>query len=421
MMHRLFESICLMNSEPDIAIIGAGAAGVGAAGRLAKSGLSVSVFEALPRIGGRAWTLNTPVAAIDLGCGWLHSGDRNPWTRIAEEAGLTVDRKPSAWHRQDRDFGFPRAEREAARAAFTCWSERIADAPPASDCAIDAVEPGEPWLAYLQALSGYISGDELERISAADYAAYDEASTENNWRLETGYGALVAATMPASAELHIATPIQSISVDSSRVMLQTERGTVRPRVVIVTISTNVLAGGVIRMPSSLDPWREAAAKLPLGNNEKLYFEITGGQSFDDESHVIGNPRDPKTASYYIRPFGKPVIEVFLGGSGARAMAENPQAAFPCAMEELSALFGSGIHRELRPLAASDWTNTPSIRGGYSHALPGHAAARQALARPFDNRIFFAGEATNRTDFSTAHGAYESGLRAAEEALQALGR
>jgi len=410
-----------MNSEPDIAIIGAGAAGVGAARRLARSGLSVSVLEALPRIGGRAWTLQRPVAAVDLGCGWLHSGDRNPWTRIAEEAGIPVDRKPSAWHRQDRDFGFPREEREAARAAFARWSERVAVAPPPSDCAIDAVAPGEPWLAYLQALSGYISGDELERISAKDYAAYDEASTEYNWRVETGYGALVASTMPASVELHVGMPVQSISLDGSRVTLQTGRGAIRPKAVIFTISTNVLAGGFIRMPSPLDPWRDAAVRLPLGNNEKLYFEITGGESFEAESHVLGNPRDPKTGTYYIRPFGKPVIEVFLGGAGARAVATDPDGAFPHAMDELAAIFGSGIRNELRPLAASEWTKTPSIRGGYSHALPGQADARLELAKPYDGRVFFAGEATHQTDFSTAHGAYQSGLRAAEEVLQALGR
>lgn len=410
-----------MNSKPDIAIIGAGAAGVGAARRLAGSGLSVSVFEALPRIGGRAWTLQTPVAATDLGCGWLHSGERNPWTRIAEEAGIAVDRRPSAWNRQDRESGFSKTEREAAREAFAIWSERIATAPPASDRAIDAVEPGEPWLAYLQALSGYISGDELERISAKDYAAYDEASSEHNWRLETGYGALVAATMPASIELHVGTTIQSVSLDGSRVTLQTAQGAVRPKAVIIAVSTNVLAGGFIRMPSSLDAWREAAAKLPLGNNEKLYFEITGGSSFEAESHVLGNPRDPTTGTYYIRPFGKPVIEVFLGGAGARAVATDPDGAFPHAMDELVAIFGSSIRNELRPLAASEWTNTPSIRGGYSHALPGQADARLELAKPHDGRVFFAGEATHQTDFSTAHGAYQSGLRAAEEVLQALGR
>ena len=61
----------------------------------------------------------------------------------------------------------------------------------------------------------------------------------------------------------------------------------------------------------------------------------------------------------------------------------------------------------------------TIGGAYGHALPGQADARTQLARPFAGRLFFAGEATYRTDFSTAHGAYESGVRAAEEAIGAL--
>jgi monoamine oxidase len=42
-----------------------------------------------------------------------------------------------------------------------------------------------------------------------------------------------------------------------------------------------------------------------------------------------------------------------------------------------------------------------------------------LARPLDQRLFFAGEATHHYDFSTAQGAYDSGHRAAEEAITAL--
>jgi monoamine oxidase len=60
-----------------------------------------------------------------------------------------------------------------------------------------------------------------------------------------------------------------------------------------------------------------------------------------------------------------------------------------------------------------------VRGAYSYALPGHAAARDTLARPFEQRLFFAGEATNARDFSTAHGAHDSGVRAAEEAIAEL--
>ena len=60
-----------------------------------------------------------------------------------------------------------------------------------------------------------------------------------------------------------------------------------------------------------------------------------------------------------------------------------------------------------------------VGGAYSHALPGHVGARRELARPFEQRLFFAGEATHPNDFSTAHGAYDSGLRAAEESIAAL--
>jgi monoamine oxidase len=55
------------------------------------------------------------------------------------------------------------------------------------------------------------------------------------------------------------------------------------------------------------------------------------------------------------------------------------------------------------------------------ALTGDAAARTALARPFEDRVFFAGEATNPVDFSTAHGAHDSGVRAAREVLGVVRR
>jgi monoamine oxidase len=406
--------------EPDIAIVGAGAAGIGAARRLAGSGLTTLVLEALPRPGGRAWTREVAGMKLDLGCGWLHSADHNPWTRIAERGGFTVDRRTPAWGAQYRDLGFPAVERDAARQAFAAWSERLVAAPPASDRAADALEMGGRWTAYIQAMSGYINGDELERLSARDLAAYDTASTNLNWRVPAGYGTLITASLPANAHLQLATPVEAVTLDGSGVALQTLAGTVRARAAILTVSTSVLAGDVIAWPAALDPWRDAASRLPLGRDEKLFLEITGDSPFAPESHVIGDPHDPMTGTYYIRPFGWPVIECFLGGAGARAAAaDGPDAAFARAIDQLAALFGSAVRRCLRPLLASDWAGAATIGGAYSHALPGQSDARAALARPFDARLFFAGEATHRTAFSTAHGAYESGLRAAEEVIAAL--
>jgi monoamine oxidase len=409
-----------MNDEPDIAIIGAGAAGIGAARRLAGSGLSVLLLEALDRTGGRAWTQHVAGVPLDMGCEWLHSAERNPWTRVAEESGFSVDRRASAWDRQDGASGLSAQDWEEAHQAFEDWSARIATNPPASDIAAEALAPGGRWTAYLQAMSGFISGDELERISARDYAAYDAASTYCNWRLPAGYGTLITASLPVSIPVRLTAAVEAVKLDGRRIALSTAAGTVRARAVICTVSTNVLAGDAIAWPAVIDRWREAASRLPLGHDEKLFFEITGENSFAPESHALGDPFDAATGSYYIRPFGHPVISCFLGGAGARAVAEwGADAAFARALDQLVSLFGADMRRCLRPLVTSNWTRAKTIGGAYSHALPGHAAARSLLAQPYDGRLFFAGEATHVSDFSTAHGAYLSGLRAAEEALAAL--
>jgi monoamine oxidase len=412
--------MCAMNHEPDIVIVGAGAAGIGAARRLAGSGLTTLILEALPRPGGRSWTRQVAGMNLDLGCEWLHSADRNPWTRIAEQSGFGVERREPGWRRQYRDLGFSAVEQDEARAEFAAWGERLIASPPASDCAADALDPGGKWTAYLQAMSGFISGDELERISARDYAAYDMASTDFNWRLPAGYGAVITASLPTTTTLCLSTPVEAISLDGRRVAVRMASGTVQVRAVILTVSTSVLADSAIALPSAIDPWREAASRLPLGHNEKLFLEIVGNSPFEADSRVLGDPHDASTGTYNIRTFGWPVIMCFLGGAGARAVAANGHdAAFAQAIDQLAVLFGADVRKCLRPLVASDWTGTPSIGGAYSHALPGQADARTQLARPFAGRLFFAGEATHRTDFSTAHGAYESGVRAAEEAIGAL--
>jgi len=197
-------------------------------------------------------------------------------------------------------------------------------------------------------------------------------------------------------------------------------GTVRASAAIVTVSTAVLAGGAIKLPHELDPWREAAERLPLGRNEKLFLEIVGDSPFVPETRVLGNPRDRATGVYYIRPFGWPVIECFFGDQGAEMVEDmGPAAGYAHAVDQLVTLFGSAVRRNLRPLVGSGWSRATHVGGAYSHALPGHAPARKDLARPFEQRIFFAGEATHAHDYSTAHGAYDSGVRAAEEAISAL--
>jgi monoamine oxidase len=218
--------------------------------------------------------------------------------------------------------------------------------------------------------------------------------------------------------LRLSTPVQAIEVDRRGVEVTSPVGAVRARAAILTVSTAVLAGSTIRLPPGLDAWRHAAACLPLGRDEKLFIEIVGESSFAPETRVIGNPRDRRTGVYHIRPFGWPVIECFVGDEAARMVEETrPAAGFAYAADQLVGLFRSSVSRNLRPLVASNWGRMTFVGGAYSHALPGRATARKDLALPFEQRLFFAGEATHTDDFSTA---YDSGFRAAEEAIAALG-
>ncbi|WCT74012.1 NAD(P)/FAD-dependent oxidoreductase [Sphingomonas naphthae] len=410
---------------PDIAIIGGGAAGIGAARAAAAAGRSALIVEAGPRLGGRAHTVVAGGHPVDLGCGWLHSAERNPWVGIAEGSGFTVDRTPTAWGAQWRDLGFPRAEQAAARDAFARFDDRLRAAararaegyPAATDRAADLLRPGDRWNPYLQALSGYINGVELSALSIADYLAYDDAASEVNWRVREGYGALVAASIPppgGRVTVALDTPATAIAEDAHGVTIETPRGAIRAGAAIVTVSSAVLASGAIRFTPALDDHLHAASRLPLGLADKVFLSVAGPiDDLDPDTHLLGDPRRAGTGSYYLRPFGRPLIEGFFGGPGARNLegaGRDATAAF--AIDELVALLGGDWRPRLTPLAASAWRHDPLFGGSYSHALPGHADTRALLATPPSQRLAFAGEACSESDFSTAHGAYATGVLAA---------
>ena len=99
-------------SEINVAVIGAGAAGLGAAHALKRSGLSVIVLEARDRVGGRGHTIMaSPEITFDLGCGWLHSADQNAFVKIAEQLDFEIDRKLPPWRERAWGKAFPPEDR----------------------------------------------------------------------------------------------------------------------------------------------------------------------------------------------------------------------------------------------------------------------------------------------------------------------
>ena len=408
-----------MPGHVDILIIGGGAAGIAAARRLAGGRHSVLLLEAGDRLGGRAFTRSLPGMPLDLGCGWLHSADRNPWAQRAEAEGWPIDRTPPAWREQWQEIGFSAREQREALAAFEAFDKRLREETPASDRAADALEPECRWNAWLEALSGYINGAELGCLSIADYLAYEDADGDVNWRLPDGYGALIAVA-GADLPVRLGAPVATIDRRTTPLRATGAWGAVTADRIIVAVGTDVLAKERLRFDPPLPGKVEAAADLPLGLANKVFLLLDRPEPFEPDTQLIGDPHDPATGSHYLRPFGRPLIECFFGGAGARGLeAEGEGAAADFAIGQLVGLLGSDMRRRLTPLAETRWGADPLFGGSYSHALPGKADARARLADPVENRIFFAGEACSETDFSTAHGAHATGVAAAEAALDSL--
>jgi monoamine oxidase len=372
----------------------------------------VLVLEALPRLGGRGRTVDIQGFPFDLGCGWLHSAERNPLAALAAAQGCPLDRSEGAWRRQLHDIDFPEKDQSAAWAAYERLGERLRDAPPPSDRAGDAVGRDDPWRPFLDGLSGFLNGVELDQLSVRDFLAYDDAASDANWRLPTGYGAFLA-DLGGALPVALDTRVTSIT-EGDGVTVETDRGTVRAQAAIVSVSSNVLAAGAIRFSPALDDHLHAAARLPLGLDNKVFLALSEPDAVPPESHLLGQLDRAGTGSYYLRPFGRPVIEAFLGGALARELeAAGDAAAFDFVRDELRGLLGARFAQALTPLRVTRWGSEPTIGGSYSHAEPGHAAARAVLARPPSPRLCFAGEACSAHDYSTAHGAWLTGLEAAD--------
>ena len=407
------------SSSTACAIIGGGAAGIGAARRLADLGHDCVILEARGRLGGRAHTAPSPYGPLDLGCGWLHSADRNLLVDEARRAGFTVDQRRPAWGSQWRALGFPAADQAAFRAesdAFYARLEAAALREPDRPAA-DFLAPGGRWNPLIDAIATYINGAELAQVSTRDYGRY--LDTGENWRVLEGYGAMIerlGAGLPTVADC----PVERVDHGGATLRITTPKGVLEARTAIVTLSTAVLAAEAVRFDPPLPDKVRAAHDLPLGVADKLFLSVAPEADLPADQHLFGATDRVATASFHIRPFGRPVIECFVGGAFASALEDGGKAAFADhAIEALAALLGSSIRPHLAPIVATAWRRDPLAGGSYSHALPGCADARAALAAPVDGRLFFAGEACHREFFSTAHGAFMTGVSAADAVHESL--
>ena len=406
----------------DVAIIGAGAAGIAAARKLQAARLSVQLLEARSSVGGRAHTnISSLGVPADCGAAWLHFADINPLTQIARDTGYTVIEQRPDWGGRAH-LGRTQPTEDEVRRWEQAYERNHALIETAAregrDVAVSDVIPDDEFRARFDAVMTWAVGAESREISTVDLASY--ADSDVNWAVAEGLGQVVARAA-AGLPVRLSTPVKALRWDERGVTVVTPGGELAARAAIVTLSTGVLAQGTLEFTPALPREYVAAFEaLPLGVVNKAFFRVEpAALPFTGTVHVLGNTRTTRTASYAVRPSGQPLVMAFFGGDLSRELeASSSLTAF--ARAELGELFGQELLRGIRGEFATAWHSDPWARGSYSVARPGCARLREVLALPVAPTLLFAGEAGSRLYYGTLLGAWQEGERAAATLIASLG-
>jgi monoamine oxidase len=406
----------------DVIVIGAGAAGIAAARRLAAEKMRVIVFEASDRIGGRCATDTTSFGApFDLGAHWIHNPDSNPLLAGGPPAGLDIYAAPR-W--QNVRIG-PRPARDAELELFLAAevrTQRALHEPPKAkgDIPAERLLPNDlgAWKPALEFLLGpYATSRDLADISAADLVRSADRTSESFCR--QGYGALLAK-QAAGLTVKLKTPVTMIAWGKSPV-LETEESLWYPRAVILTASTNAMLSDDIEfIPPLPKNVKASLGNLPLGSLDHIALDMPGNPlNLQKDDLVFEQATSNKTAALMANIGGSGLHVVTVGGSFGRDLSAKGEAAMlDFATSWLSSAFDTNVKRYIKKSRVTRWNAQDFVLGAMSAATPGHAEARKALNEPL-GRVWLAGEALSETQWGTVNGAWDSGTRTAEAVIRYL--
>jgi monoamine oxidase len=429
----------------DVAVVGAGAAGLTAAGELRRKGFEVAVFEARDRIGGRILTHRDPriPLPIELGAELIHGEAPETTRRLAEAGLLACDVAGQHWRAEGgrlhrvKDF-WERIDRVLYRMgripedADLSFSEFLAKKVKGSSLARDRTAARE----YVQ---GFHAAD-LDEISALSIAPEEgEAPSESASRMGRvvqGYDRLPHwLARDLGDAIRLSTPVTEIAWErgGAELTLQPESGgifRVRARAAVITLPVGVLQArpeepGGLRLSPDPPRIRKALDGIAMGSVQRVTFwfrELPWEPERLSFLHLGSS--SPFNVWWSVYPMRWPLAMAWSGGPPAKSLASQTREEIEStALKALAEQLGGSPRRlKSRVLGAwsHDWDADPHARGAYSYARVGGSEAAKTLARPVEGTLFFAGEATDpegRT--GTVEGAIATGLRVAKQVGAAL--
>ncbi|MBN8921000.1 MAG: FAD-dependent oxidoreductase, partial [Rhizobiales bacterium] len=374
------------------------------------------------RIGGRVLTDATRFGIpCDEGAHWFYRSDVDPLVKLAKSAGLDMAETAV---RQRLRIGrrFAREnEVEAYFAAIVRANRAFGEGSRKGDVAAQRTLPKDlgEWLPSAEfALGPLTYGRGLDRLSAADLAMAAERDTPAFCRQGAG---LLAQRLAENLTVTTGAPVRRIATWRGVSYVESTKGTLRARAVVVTAPIPVLAEKIRFDPVLPKSHLEALSKLVPGHLERVVLELPGNPlGLEPDSVIVEKAVDTRSAQLLANVGGSALSFVDLPGDVGQAMLGQGDAAMRAfALEWLATLFGTDVKSAVKRSHATRWGKAPWSLGAFTTAVPGGQSARKILMEPVRERVYFAGEALHETLWGTMAGAWESGERAAAAALRTM--
>jgi len=417
-----------------IIVVGAGIAGLSAAQMLQKWGYEVVVLEARSRVGGRIWTSRKwEDAPLDLGASWIHGVSGNPIAKLAKENRIkTVETDYENHWIYDADGNeLSNAEYENLEEYESTITEYIADAIAERDDDVplktivdaalaDAGVSADEKQIILYLLNTIVEHEYAADISELSLFTFDEGDEYDGEDVifPEGYDQIIEI-LAEGLDIRLDEIVQRVEYQDSGVSIQTNKGIYEGDRAVITLPLGVLKSGRVDFSPPLPREKQdVIRRLGMGLLDKLYLRFPS-IFWPKEAELLGylGKNNGEWAEWLniAHYTNEPILLGFNAATFARKVEKwSDQEIIESAMTTLRNIFGSTIPAPL-DWQITRWADDPFAWGSYSYLAPGTSSETlKELARPVDGKLFFAGEATSSDYQSTVHGAYLSGIRAAEE-------